>query len=161
MQPTASPGRNTYFGIARDIQWLEPLPGERVGVRIRSRQTMGAYGFFEVEVAPMAGPPLHVHRDADEVLYVLDGELQFACGDRELQAVRGDMVVVPRGVRHAFRNFSDVPARLLAMFSPGGFEEFMVNMASRPLSDLPATATMFHADIVGPQLERLETAGAE
>lgn len=160
MRSTVSPHPTSYFSIARDTHWIEPLPGEQVGLRVRSGQTLAAYAFFEVIVAPMAGPPLHVHRDADEVLYVLQGSLDIVCEQRLLHAVAGDMAVIPRGSRHAFRNFGDAPARLLAMFSPGGFEEFMVAMAARPLSELPATARMFHAEIAGPQIERAEETGA-
>jgi uncharacterized cupin superfamily protein len=32
-------------------------------------------------------PPLHVHRNEDEVFHVLEGELRFVAGDRQLSAL--------------------------------------------------------------------------
>ena len=44
-------------------------------------------------------PPLHVHRDEDEVFHVLEGELRFRVGDDELRAGPGSAARA-QGVPH-------------------------------------------------------------
>src|SRR5262245_47965079 len=55
------------FAAAQTREWFTPLPGERIVLRIRNNDTGGAFSMTEIVVAPLAGPPLHFHRDADEV----------------------------------------------------------------------------------------------
>jgi quercetin dioxygenase-like cupin family protein len=57
---------------------------------------------------PGEGPRLHRH-PYDETWVVIDGSLTFTAGDEEIAASAGDLVVVPPGVAHAFRN--DGPGR--------------------------------------------------
>ncbi|HEY3765322.1 MAG TPA: cupin domain-containing protein [Gaiellales bacterium] len=55
------------------------------------------------ESEPGGGPRLHRH-PYDETWVVLAGTLTFTAGDEELKASEGDIVVVPPGVPHKFRN---------------------------------------------------------
>ena len=53
-------------------------------------------------VAPRGfGPPLHVHNEEDELMYVLDGEIRvdLAGGDSTVVSA-GAVVTLPRGVQH-------------------------------------------------------------
>lgn len=157
--PSTSPSTTPPFiGQVEDIRWIEPFPGERVAIRIPSAQAGGTYAFFEMIVAPMAGPPMHIHHDADEVFYVLDGKLDIACGDRRSSVGPGGMALVPRGCRHAFRNSGSQPARMLVMLAPGGFEQLMTAIVGREVSELSGLAARFHAEIVGPPLEAPDVA---
>ena len=60
------------------------------------------------ESEPGAGPRLHRH-PYDETWVVVAGALTFRAGDDEFAATAGDIVVVPPGVPHTFRN--DGPGR--------------------------------------------------
>ena len=51
-------------------------------VRASGEDTAGAFAVVEETVGPGGGGPLHVHRDADELIYVLEGEFRFRLGDR-------------------------------------------------------------------------------
>jgi quercetin dioxygenase-like cupin family protein len=71
-------------------------------------------------------PPLHLHADADETFYVLEGEVTVWVGDSE-PVVLGpaDFAFAPRGVPHTYRVTSDGPARVLVTSTPGGFADFV------------------------------------
>jgi quercetin dioxygenase-like cupin family protein len=58
-----------------------------------------------VEVIGRSG--LHFHPDADHKLYVLEGSVVVTAGTNAITAVVGDLIVIPKGVRHCY----DVPAK--------------------------------------------------
>ncbi len=70
-----------------------------------------------------AAPPLHVHRDADETFYVLEGNVTFYAGGAEIAATASDFVFVRRGSPHTFLVRSE-QARMLVTFGPAGVEGF-------------------------------------
>ena len=55
----------------------------------------------------MKDPLVHVHPHAIETYEVLEGEMEFFIKDKWLVAKKGDKLVVPKGVTHAFRNPSE------------------------------------------------------
>jgi quercetin dioxygenase-like cupin family protein len=50
---------------------------------------------------------LHFHPDADHRLYVLEGKVVITAGQNTNTAVAGDLIVIPKGVRHCY----DVPTK--------------------------------------------------
>lgn len=141
------------FADGESLRWHEPFPGERIALRIDGRDTDGRYGVAEGIIEPMVGPPLHIHHDADEIIYVVEGIVDFAVAGRRLRSGKGGIVLIPRGTPHAFRNFSAEPARLLGFFAPAGLERMFPAMEGRPLEDFPQVAAEFSVEIVGPPLE--------
>lgn len=83
-----------------------------------SGATHGAYAMAEMMKPPGVGPTPHVHPDAEEAFYVLEGELEFKVSAGIFVAPAGSFVLVPRGVEHAFRNSGDTEARYLGIMSP-------------------------------------------
>ena len=82
----------------------------------------GAGPTFDVAViTAVAGsePPLHVHADGDEALFVLDGSLAVSAGGETLHASPGAFVFLPSGVPHTFAVESG-SARVLAITVPSG-----------------------------------------
>ncbi len=53
------------------------------------------------------GPPLHCHRDEDEIVIVLDGEVAFRSGDAEVVAGNGAYINHPHGIHHTLNVMSD------------------------------------------------------
>lgn len=96
--------------------------GVVVAVRADSQMTGGGYSLIEDLVPPGLGAPLHVHTREDEAIYVTAGELEVTVAETRRLAKPGDVVHMPRRVPHGFRNASERPARMLIVFSPGGFE---------------------------------------
>jgi len=108
------------IGEQRVLQVL----GESITVKIGSEQTEGRYAVIE-EVSPVGGgPPLHVHRDEDEVLYVLGGELELQLGDQRFRAKAGSTAYLPRALPHTFRNVGTTPSKVLVVITPARFVGF-------------------------------------
>lgn len=78
--------------------------------------------FDELFSAGLVAPP-HVHDNAEEAFFVLEGDLVFTLGDddREIIAPPGTYVYIPRGTRHSFRCGSTV-GRVFNTLVPGGFD---------------------------------------
>lgn len=75
-------------------------------------------------------PPLHVHRDEDEVFHILSGTLRFHLDGDELTASAGQTVLAPKGRAHSYRVESSEGARVLTITRGSGFET-MVRKAGR------------------------------
>ena len=68
--------------------------------------------------------PLHRHTREDEYSFVLEGRMGALLGDDVVEAGPGDLVFKPRNQWHTFWNAGDVPARILEIISPAGFERY-------------------------------------
>lgn len=49
------------------------------------------------------GPPLHMHPNEEQFTLVLEGKLHFVLGDEERICERGDLIHIPRFVKHRSR----------------------------------------------------------
>ncbi|MPZ73106.1 MAG: hypothetical protein GEU74_07720 [Nitriliruptorales bacterium] len=50
------------------------LGGFLMTVRVTTEDTNGAFTLLEAEEPPNFGPPMHIHHDAAEAFFVLDGD---------------------------------------------------------------------------------------
>ena len=103
------------------------LPGEDTG---------GLYSLttFTMAPPPLPGPPPHVHEDASEAVYILDGEVELGIEERRLVGTAGSVMFVPKGTLHSVANVGAQPATLLVILSPPGYEGFWREMAIRRAS---------------------------
>ncbi len=137
-----------------DVTWM----GTRYEILLSAETTDGAMGMFRSEDQPGFGPPLHVHHDADEAFYVLEGAVDFARADERLTLRAGGAVHIPRGTPHTFRVRGKRVAKMLTILTPGGFEAFFAEVAAagfRMPRDIPAMqpiSRMFQLEFVGPPL---------
>ena len=83
------------------------------------------FSVLEHQAAYGDSPPLHVHHNEDEIFHVIQGELQFRLGDRDLHATAGDTVLAPKGVPHTYRAVSAEGARWLTITRGEQFERFV------------------------------------
>ena len=79
----------------------------------------GGAAIFVLTVEPDGGPPPHVHRDADEFFYVLEGEIDVLVGDTHAKLEPGMSATLPRNVMHRFDNLSSTAAKVLVVVTPG------------------------------------------
>jgi mannose-6-phosphate isomerase-like protein (cupin superfamily) len=95
------------------------LVADRPGLKVTLLADVEEIGISEVSSDP-GGPsaPPHVHRRHVESFYVLEGELTFTTGARELRAEAGSWVQVPPGVPHTFSLSGDGPVRFLDLHTP-------------------------------------------
>jgi quercetin dioxygenase-like cupin family protein len=64
-------------------------------------------------------PYLHLHHEMEEAFYVLEGTIEYRCGDQMILAKAGSMIQIPPGIAHKFRNVGPAHARHLALVTPG------------------------------------------
>ncbi|HET6623540.1 MAG TPA: cupin domain-containing protein, partial [Gaiellaceae bacterium] len=88
-------------------------------VRVPAQATGGAFALLE-EVPPLVDTPLHVHRDEDELFYVLEGEHVYQVGAEEHRVGPGGLVFAPRGLPHSQRRVVPGEGRQLVLVTPGG-----------------------------------------
>lgn len=107
---------------------------------------------FEAEVPPGFDVGAHQHQHAEEVFYVLEGELELLAfhpagdaagdwrtwksqaGETVFRGGPGSFMFVPAGCPHAFFNPGSKLARMLFLVSPSGHERYL-----QELTDLLAT----------------------
>ena len=94
----------------------------------------------------------------EEVLYVLEGEVEYSAAGRRRQAARGDWVVMPRGVPRSFKIRSGT-ARMVMLFMPAGFEEYTRN-PSHPPQGLSAEDIQYISRVAAQYGIRLGAAAA-
>lgn len=135
------------------VRVLGPLDGEYAGkpgehhdrFLIGGGETDGRFALVEHLLAPRAlAAPLHRHHHEDEYSFVLEGAVGVWLGGEERVATAGHLVFKPRGQWHTFWNAGDVPARILELISPGGFEQ-----AFRDLDALGGELTPEAVAVVG------------
>ena len=79
-------------------------------VKATGDNTGGLMTVLEAEEPPGFGPPMHIHHDAAEAFYVLEGEYAMFLEDREVTCSAGTFIFIPAGMRHGFR-VGPVPSR--------------------------------------------------
>ena len=97
-----------------------------IGVQFKlwGADTGGALSVVEHPFPVGALVPPHRHTREDEYSIVTEGEIGFRSGDREVVLGPGGYITKPRGELHAMWNAGSVPARMIEIISPAGFEHF-------------------------------------
>ena len=153
----------------QDLHAVHPAPGEGETVRnplggplafkARGAETGGAMTAFESTAAAGEGPPLHVHTNADEVLYIVEGSFRFKLDGELRDSPAGSFVFIPRGAPHTWQNVGAEPGRLLVLFTPAAMEPFFDRFAELPDgASVPEAFRTLGADagmeVVGPPLAK-------
>ena len=107
----------------------------------------GKWSAFEAEVGPGFDVGAHRHAEAEEIFYILEGELDLlafeprirtsgdwttwesASGARVARGGPGSLMFVPAGCPHAFTNPGAGPARMLFLVTPSGHEQYLQAIA--------------------------------
>jgi quercetin dioxygenase-like cupin family protein len=74
---------------------------------------------FEQTMPAGTRSTFHLHRDSDEVAYVLDGEITFLISDEVTVRGSGSCAFMLRGVPHAWKVIGADTARVLFLYAPG------------------------------------------
>lgn len=94
-------------------------------VILSSKETMG--DVYLVEGIMPEGSTLspHTHTKEDEIFHVLEGSVEVILGDELIKGVKGDIIYLPRGIKHGIRTLGAQTARVLNYVIPGeNFENF-------------------------------------
>jgi mannose-6-phosphate isomerase-like protein (cupin superfamily) len=123
-------------------------------VKASGEDTGAIFSLLEAAEPPGFGPPLHVHHDAAEAFYVLEGEYVMFIDDREVTCPAGSFLFIPAGMRHGFR-VGSTPSRKLNFYFPaamvGYFDELSAALERGDEERaLDAIATRHNMEIAGP-----------
>lgn len=107
----------------------------------------GTWSMFEADVPPGFDVGAHLHGAAQEVFYVLQGELDLLAfeprirtagdwyawesdtGARVVRGGPGSVMFVPPGCPHAFANPGPATVRMLFLVAPAGHEHYLEELA--------------------------------
>jgi mannose-6-phosphate isomerase-like protein (cupin superfamily) len=124
-------------------------------VKASRDETDGVFSLLEAEEPPGFGPPLHIHHDAAEAFYVLDGEYVMFLDGREVRCPAGSFIFIPAGMRHGFR-VGAAPSRKLNFYFPAVMVGYFDDLSEAILRDevdesvLSDIARRHLVEIVGP-----------
>ncbi|HEY8869445.1 MAG TPA: cupin domain-containing protein [Candidatus Limnocylindrales bacterium] len=111
--------------------------GIGVQFKVEGEWTGGAVSIVEHPVPAGAFALPHTHSKEDEISYVLDGTLGAEIDGEEMTIQAGQYLLKPRGLKHAFWNPTDKPARIIEVIAPAGLERFFRTMGT--LRPVPGT----------------------
>ncbi|MGH8555954.1 MAG: cupin domain-containing protein [Methylococcales bacterium] len=123
----------------RDYEWS----ADHTFVKVSAADTGGAYTLMEDNLKPIFKLGLHLHRQHAETFYILEGEVNFHIDGDWMLARPGACIHIPPGVPHAV----DMPeggtaARMLMIFQPSGFDQFLAELATMTGADFADQARM-------------------
>jgi mannose-6-phosphate isomerase-like protein (cupin superfamily) len=98
---------------------------------VSTEETNGAYAVLEYAAPPnFRGPAPHIHREATETFFGLEGRMTLHAAGQEGGLTPGATVMVPPGTIHRFSNETNQPAKMLVLFAPGaGIENYFTELA--------------------------------
>lgn len=111
---------------------LSPLPpledggSMNIRTRIYSEMTNGVYSSVECAVAPHTmGPPPHMHKTLDELMYVTEGTAHVLIGNEVVEVTAGGWHLRPRMIKHTFWNAGEKTLRFIDMYFHQPFEQYL------------------------------------
>ncbi len=126
-----------------------------MSLKAESAETGGAFALLEAAEPAGFGPPMHIHHDAAEAFYVLEGEYRIFIEERTFTCPAGSFVFIPPGIPHGFR-VGDEASRKLNLYTPaamvGYFDELSAAIATGDADPerLEGIARRHGMDVVGP-----------
>src|SRR5262249_11877941 len=151
-------GMNTTKGVvvpAGGGQHLDMgAPGRFAALKLLGHETNESIMLFEETVPAGTKSLFHLHRDSDEVAWVLAGEITFQIGDEVSVGGPGTCAFFPRNVPHAWKNTGSETGRVVFLYTPaaaGGYVEELLNRPG-PMNDdeRKQLRERYRWEIVGP-----------
>jgi mannose-6-phosphate isomerase-like protein (cupin superfamily) len=124
-------------------------------VKASADETNRVFSLLEADEPPGFGPPLHIHHDAAEAFYVLEGEYIMFLDEREVPCPAGSFIFIPAGMRHGFRVGASRSRKLNFYFPAvmvGYFDDLSDALQRADVDDdvLDDIARRHSVEIVGP-----------
>ena len=131
------PKKEVVFpGQGKNYDWAN----DHVFVKSALELSDGRLTLVEDHLKPGFFLARHHHKKMLEIFYVLEGAVDFMFDDETITATTGTTVNVPANVWHAAR--SQDGARLLTIFTPGGFDKYLEELVALTESQYADAALM-------------------
>jgi quercetin dioxygenase-like cupin family protein len=132
-------------------------PGRSYALKLLGGATGDSIMMFEETAPAGTKSTFHLHRDSDEVAYVLEGEVTFLIGDETVVGGPGAYAFMPRNVPHAWKSTGAETGRVLFLYTPaktGGLLEeqhrTQKNFAAMTEAELADTLQRYGWELLGP-----------
>ena len=137
-------------GESRAGEPWKALGAPHFWVKISGTDVGGRLAMIECTTPAGAGPPVHVHEDQNEFMYIVEGSFGIQVSGRRAVLKAGDCYMVPRGTPHAYVVLGTQPARHLNLYDPAAKIEAFFESYDRAHPSKPATGA---APPLGPPLK--------
>jgi quercetin dioxygenase-like cupin family protein len=111
---------------------LSMAPGRSAALKLLAGDTGDRIMAFEETAPAGTETTFHLHRDSDEVAYVLSGEITFKISDEVTVGGPGTCAFLPCGVPHARKNTGAETGRVPFVYTPAGAGGFFEEQLARP-----------------------------
>jgi quercetin dioxygenase-like cupin family protein len=111
-------------------------------VKVSTADSGGAFALMEDNLKLGFALGLHLHRQHAETFYILQGDVDFYLDGDWLTAPPGATVHIPPGVPHAVALPEGRTGKLLMIFQPAGFDQFLRELAALSEDELNDAARM-------------------
>lgn len=126
-----------YIRRSDEDQRLIWALGSLVKALATPADTGGVFEVLEYAGRQDDAAPVHIHPQASEAFYILEGKLTILLDQQEVQATAGSFSFIPPGEAHAFRIDSPT-ATFLQFMAPGGIFAFFEEIGeSAPSAAIP------------------------
>jgi len=119
-------------------QRLDLVVGEVV-IKSSARETNGSVSQLVLFEKPGYSTTLQSNSRADISLLVLEGVLTVRIRDQVVAYPANSFVYIPKGTPHAHANLTNKPVRIFMTFTPGGYEQFLIERANTTKANKPGT----------------------
>lgn len=131
------------------------LGGFQMSLKATGQETESAFSLLEADEPADFGPPLHIHHDAAEAFYVLEGDYIIFLDGQEYSCPAGSFIFIPAGIPHGFR-VGKTASRKLNIYTPaamvGYFDDLSNAIRSGTADDqlLAEIAGRYSMEVIGP-----------
>jgi quercetin dioxygenase-like cupin family protein len=98
-------------------------------VKVSSADTGGAFTLMEDNLKREFALGLHVHRQHAETFYILEGNVAFYIDGDWMTASPATTIHIPPGVPHAVTLPGGQTGKMLMIFQPSGFDQYLAELA--------------------------------
>jgi mannose-6-phosphate isomerase-like protein (cupin superfamily) len=126
-----------------------------MSLKAADSDTGGAFTLLEAAEPPDFGPPLHIHTNAAEAFYVLEGEYHIFIDEQVHVCPAGSFIFIPAGTRHGFR-VGSVSSRKLNLYFPAAMVGYFDQLSEALIAGeadptlLDAIARRHGMEVIGP-----------
>ena len=116
---------------------------DKIFVKVDADDSGAAYTIVEDNLKSSFSLGLHMHREHAETFYILDGSVDFYIDGNWISAATGACLHIPPKTPHAAKITQECEAaRMLMVFQPSGFDQFLVELSKMNEADFADEARM-------------------
>lgn len=140
------------FGVPTPFRGVSPND-----LKLSSKDTDGVVSTFDFIGLDRRGPSLHVHPGQDEAFYVVSGDYVFQSGEEKQRLTGGDVIFLPRGIKHSWVQMSERGQMFYFLQPAGQMEEYFLKTTQLGENPDPAALAKVRAESgitnLGPGLQ--------